>query len=134
MMGMRVIAIDRGAEKRKLCEESGAEVYLDLAQVEDLAGEVMRITTYGAHAVIVFSASPEGFAVAPSMCRPGGTIVSVGLPTTTVAWATPGVLARRRLNIVGSITGTLVVSGSPMAVAASLTLVLGDQRGYGLHC
>ncbi|KAK5137134.1 hypothetical protein LTR08_000639 [Meristemomyces frigidus] len=108
-MGLRVIAIDGGEEKGQLCKQLGAEEYLDFTQRKDLAADVLRLTTWGAHAVIVFSASPEGFAVAPSMCRPGGTVVSVGLPTDTsvVVGALPGVLARKRLNIVGSITGTL---------------------------
>lgn len=110
-MGMRVIAVDGGEDKRKLCKDLGAEEFIDFGETKDLAAEVTRITTYGAHAVIVFAASKEGYAVAPAMVRPGGTVVAVGLPKdpTVVAGAPPIMLALKRLNIVGSVTGTLKV-------------------------
>ncbi|KAK6388867.1 hypothetical protein LTR65_007147 [Meristemomyces frigidus] len=108
-MGMRVIAVDGGDDKRKLCKDLGAEEFIDFEQAKDLAAEVTRITTYGAHAVIVFAASKEGYAVAPAMLRPGGTVVSVGLPKdpSVVAGAPPIMMALKKLNIVGSVTGTL---------------------------
>lgn len=108
-MGMRVIAVDGGEEKDKLCKELGAEQYIDFTKTKDIAAEVMKITTYGAHGVIVFAASKEGYAIAPSLLRPGGTVVAVGLPSdpTVLAGAPPIMLALKRLNIVGSVTGTL---------------------------
>jgi propanol-preferring alcohol dehydrogenase len=110
-MGMRIIAIDGGADKRKLCTQLGAEVFLDFAEVPDLPAEVMKITTHGAHGIITIAASRAAYAVGPSLARPGGTIVAVGLPVETdiVAGAPPLQLALKRLNIVGSVTGTLKV-------------------------
>jgi propanol-preferring alcohol dehydrogenase len=122
-MGMRVIAIDGGDEKAKLCKDLGAEEYLDFTSVKDMAAEITRITKYGAHAVIVFAASKESYAAAPNFLRPGGTVVAVGLPAdpSVVAGAPPIQLALKRLNIVGSVTGTLkdveeayVVLNTPM--------------------
>lgn len=115
-MGMRVIAVDGGEEKGKLCKDLGAEEYLDFTAVENMAAEVTRITKYGAHGAIVFAASKESYAAAPSFLRPGGTMVAVGLPgdATVLAGAPPVMLALRRLNIVGSVTGTLKV-GSRLA-------------------
>lgn len=77
-----------------------------------MVAEVMRINKYGAHGVIVFSASKDTYAVAPALLRPGGTVVAVGLPPdpTAVAGGPPGLLATKRLNVVGSVTGTLKVS------------------------
>lgn len=108
-MGMRIIAIDGGEEKGKLCKDLGAEHYLDFTTSKDLAAEVMKITTYGAHGVIVTAATKEGYATAPHFLRPGGTLVVVGLPKdeTVIAGAPPILLALRRLNVVGSVTGTL---------------------------
>jgi len=108
-MGMRVIAVDGGEEKAKLCKDLGAEQYIDFTQVKDIAAEVMKITTYGAQGVIVFAATKEGYGIAPSLLRPGGTVVAVGLPPdpTVLAGAPPIMLALKRLNIVGSVTGTL---------------------------
>jgi propanol-preferring alcohol dehydrogenase len=108
-MGMRVIAIDGGEEKGTLCKSLGAEEYLDFTTVKDVTAEVTRITTYGAHAVIVFAASKESYGSAPNMLRPGGTVVAVGIPgdASVIAGAPPVLLALKRLNVVGSVTGTL---------------------------
>ncbi|GAB7347627.1 hypothetical protein MBLNU459_g4497t1 [Dothideomycetes sp. NU459] len=108
-MGMRVIAIDGGEEKGELCKKLGAEHYLDFTTGQDLPAEVNKITTHGAHGVIVTAATKEGYAIAPHFLRPGGTMVAVGFPKddTLVAGAPPIMLALRRLNVVGSVTGTL---------------------------
>lgn len=106
---MRVIAIDHGEEKGKLCKEIGAEEYIDFQSVKDLAAEVKRITTYGAHGVVVTASTKEAYESAPSLLRPGGTMVVVGLPhdATVFAGAQPLTMALNRLNVVGSVTGTL---------------------------
>jgi len=108
-MGMRIIAIDGGDEKRDLCKKLGAEEFIDYTKVQDIAAEVMRITTYGAHGVIVTAATKEAYASAPGLLRPGGTVVAVGLPKdpTVLAGAPPLMLCLKRLNIVGSVVGTL---------------------------
>ena len=64
---MRIIAIDGGDDKKKLCKDLGAEQYIDFTQVKDITEEVMKITTYGSHGVIVFSASKEGYQVGPTL-------------------------------------------------------------------
>ncbi|GAB7366277.1 hypothetical protein MBLNU230_g7834t1 [Neophaeotheca triangularis] len=108
-MGMRIIAIDSGADKAALCTSLGAEHFLDFKKTEDLPAEVLKLTTYGAHGVIVFSASRASYATGPLLLRPGGTMVAVGIPREpdVIAGAPPGLLAMRRLNVVGSVTGTL---------------------------
>lgn len=77
---MRVIAIDGGDEKRDLCKKLGAEVFIDFQTTKDIAAEIMKITTYGAHGVLVTAASKEAYQAAPTFLRPGGTVVAVGLP------------------------------------------------------
>ena len=111
-MGMRVIAIDGGDAKGKLCKDLGAEEFLDFTKTKDLVSEVTRITKYGAHGVVITAASREGYATGPSFLRPGGTLVAVGLPkeVDVVAGAPPIMLAMKRLNIVGSVTVTLKVA------------------------
>lgn len=106
---MRIIAIDGGDEKGKLCKQLGAEHYIDFLSCKDVAGEVQKITKFGAHGVVVFAATKEAYATAPSFLRPGGTVVAVGLPKdeTILAGAPPLMLVLKRLNIVGSVTGTL---------------------------
>ena len=108
-MGMRIIAVDGGAEKEKLCLSLGAEHFIDYLSVTDIPAEVVRITTYGAHGVAVFASSSQSYATAPFLLRPGGTEVAVGIPIdpTAVAGAPFGLLTLRSLNIVGAVTGTL---------------------------
>ncbi|KAK5189551.1 hypothetical protein LTR99_001830 [Exophiala xenobiotica] len=109
LIGMRIIAIDGGDEKRDLCKKLGAEEFIDFTQVSDPAAEVMKLTKYGAHGVIVTAATKEAYASAPGFLRPGGTVVAVGLPKdpTVLAGAPPLMLCLRKLNIVGSVVGTL---------------------------
>lgn len=108
-MGMRVIAIDGGDEKRDLCKKLGAEEFIDFQSCKDIPAEVMRITTYGAHAVLVTAATKEAYNGAPALLRPGGTVVAVGLPKdpTVLAGAPPIMMALKRLQVVGSVVGTL---------------------------
>lgn len=109
VMGMRIIAIDGGKEKEKLCLSLGAEHFIDYTSTQDIPTEVLRITTYGAHGVAVFATSAQSYATAPFLLRPGGTVVAVGIPTdqTVIAGAPPGFLSMKRLNVVGAVTGTL---------------------------
>jgi alcohol dehydrogenase, propanol-preferring len=101
---MRIIAIDGGAEKGELCKKLGAEEYIDFTSTKDIAAEVTRITTYGAHGVLVTAATAEAYASAPNLLRPGGTVVAVGLPKdpSVIAGAPPILLCLKRLNVVGS--------------------------------
>lgn len=108
-MGMRVIAIDGGDEKRDLCLKLGAEKFIDYTSTQNIPEEVLKITTYGAHGVIVFAATKAAYEQAPHLLRPGGTVVCVGLPkdASIVAGAPPVVMCMKRLNVVGSVVGTL---------------------------
>ncbi|KAF2742657.1 alcohol dehydrogenase [Sporormia fimetaria CBS 119925] len=108
-MGMRVIAVDGGDAKRDLCLKLGAEKYIDFSSTQNIPEEVMKITTYGAHGVIVFAATRAAYDQAPALLRPGGTVVCVGLPkdASVVAGAPPVMMCMKRLNVVGSVVGTL---------------------------
>ncbi|TEB15139.1 mannitol-1-phosphate dehydrogenase [Coprinellus micaceus] len=81
-MGLRVIAIDGGEEKRKLCvEKLGADAWIDFTQTKDIVAEVKRITGGpGANAAVVTTASPSGYTQAVDYLREGGTLMAVGLP------------------------------------------------------
>lgn len=109
VMGMRIIAVDGGADKEKLCLSLGAEHFIDYTSAQDIPAEVLRITTYGAQGVAVFATAKQSYATAPFLLRPGGTMVAVGFPAdpTAIAGAPPAILALRRLNIVGAMTGVL---------------------------
>lgn len=65
-----------------------------------------KIPTYKkqAHGVVVTAASKEGYASAPAMLRPGGTMVAVGLPKdpTVIAGAPPIMLALKKVGLTPS--------------------------------
>lgn len=78
-MGMRVIGIDGGAEKRKLCVELGCEAFIDFLEVKDVGAEVMKITGRGADGIFVTAGSPAAYKSAPDMVRVGGKVMCIGL-------------------------------------------------------
>lgn len=81
--GYKVIAIDSGAEKEKLCKEMGATAFIDFAK-EDVVKSVKALTDgEGAHAVICVVGSEKAYEQAPSLVRNNGVIVCVGLPPSS---------------------------------------------------
>ncbi len=79
-MGMRVIGIDSGAEKRSLCMKIGCEAFVDFNEVADVGAEVMKLTDgKGAHGVFVTAGSAMAYKSAPQMVRTGGRVMCVGL-------------------------------------------------------
>lgn len=80
-MGMRVIVIDGGSEKRDLAiNKLGAEHFVDFTEVKDVAAEVIRLTGgKGAHGVFVTAGNKSAYESAPKMVRVGGRVMCVGL-------------------------------------------------------
>ncbi|CBX98662.1 hypothetical protein IAQ61_007719 [Plenodomus lingam] len=105
--GLKVIAIDSGAEKEKLCEEMGAVAFIDYAK-QDVAQAVRDLTEgEGAHAVICVAGSERAYSQAPDLVRNSGVIVCVGLPPDNFMFPMcPKVIANRGLVVRGSSTGT----------------------------
>lgn len=79
-MGMRVIGIDGGEEKRALCTKLGCEAFVDFLTTKDVVEEVIKITDgKGAHGVFVTATSPAAYESAPKMVRVGGRVMCIGL-------------------------------------------------------
>ena len=106
--GLRVIAIDEGQAKEELCKKLGAEAFIDFGKVKDISAEVKRITSHGAHGVVVTAYVRDAYEIAASLLRPNGTLVVVGLPhdASIKVSETPSNLAFGCLNIAGSLVGT----------------------------
>ncbi|KAF2473699.1 uncharacterized protein BDR25DRAFT_169479, partial [Lindgomyces ingoldianus] len=105
--GYRVIAIDSGVEKERLCKEMGAEVFVDFAK-EDVVKTVQGMTDgEGAHAVICVAGTEKAYEQAVNLVRNNGVFVCVGLPPDTYMFPmSPIQIANRGLVIKGSSTGT----------------------------
>jgi alcohol dehydrogenase, propanol-preferring len=115
-MGLRVVAVDVGAEKLALARSLGAEIVIDALHV-DPASEVQRLIG-GAHGALVTAVSPSAFRQAIATLRSGGTCVFVGLPPGD--FATPIFeVVLKRLTLRGSIVGTRMDLKEALEIAAS---------------
>jgi propanol-preferring alcohol dehydrogenase len=78
--GYKVIGIDSGADKEKLCKEMGAVAFVDYAK-QDVVQAVRDLTDgEGAHGVICVAGSERAYLQAPELVRNSGVFVCVGLP------------------------------------------------------
>jgi propanol-preferring alcohol dehydrogenase len=79
--GLRVIAIDTGADKHALCTKLGAEVWIDFQETSDIVGEVMKATDgTGAHFALVTAGTGAAYQQAVDYLRRNGTLLACGLP------------------------------------------------------
>ncbi|KAJ5592178.1 hypothetical protein N7537_009082 [Penicillium hordei] len=106
-MGLRVIAIDGGDEKREMCEQLGTETYVDFTKTKDLVADVKAATPggLGAHAVILLAVSEKPFQQASEYVRSRGTIVAIGLPPGAFLKAPVINTVVRMITIKGSYVG-----------------------------
>ncbi|KAF2734987.1 alcohol dehydrogenase [Polyplosphaeria fusca] len=82
-MGLHVIAIDTGDEKKKMCLESlGAQSFVDFATSKNVVKDVQNATKdgLGPHAVILVAVNEKPFQQAAEYVRPRGSVVCIGLP------------------------------------------------------
>jgi len=81
-MGFRIIAIDTGDEKAKMCAELGSETFIDFAKSKNLVKDVQAATEdgLGPHAVILVAVNEKPFQQAAEYVRPRGTVICIGLP------------------------------------------------------
>ncbi|PYH40709.1 zinc-dependent alcohol dehydrogenase [Aspergillus saccharolyticus JOP 1030-1] len=105
--GLRVIAVDTGAEKQRLSLAAGAERFVDF-RTEDVVAAVREWTGgEGAHATIVVPGTEAAFAMAPELVRNMGYVVCVGLPRNDIRLPVSATLcAARGISIIGSSVGT----------------------------
>ncbi|CCE26918.1 alcohol dehydrogenase [Claviceps purpurea] len=107
-MGLHVVAIDGGAEKRKLCLELGASVYVDFMESGgSLVEDVKRASVdgLGPHAVLLVAANEKPFQQATQYVRAHGTVVCIGLPANANFSAPVFDTVVRMITIKGSYVG-----------------------------
>lgn len=81
-MGLRPVAIDTGAEKKKLClETAGAEHFIDFKETPDVAAEIVKICDgIGPHAVFVTAVQTYPVSLSYLGTRVGAKVMCIGLP------------------------------------------------------
>jgi propanol-preferring alcohol dehydrogenase len=133
-----VIAVDTGAEKKKLCLSLGADCFIDFKESKDLIEEIKKVCGgIGPHAAVIASSEGAAYNQALEYLRPHGTLVgqsqlleltlnltlnnffcsantidklAVGMPPDTFISASVFWTVFRALRIVGSYVGNRFVS------------------------
>ncbi|KZT18912.1 GroES-like protein [Neolentinus lepideus HHB14362 ss-1] len=118
-MGLRVVAIDTGEEKKQLCSKLGAEKFIDFKETQDLVQDVKNATDgLGPHAAIVTTASGKAYEQAVWYLRQRGTLVAVGMPPTDLFNIPIVIIVAKALNIIGTAIGDRQDAIEAMDIAA----------------
>ena len=106
-MGLKIIAIDGGSEKKDVVTKLGAENYVDFQSSQNLVKDVQNATEdgQGPHAVLLVAVSEKPFQQASEYVRPRGTIVAIGLPANAFLKAPVFQTVIRQICIKGSYVG-----------------------------
>jgi propanol-preferring alcohol dehydrogenase len=107
-MGVRVIAIDGGEEKRKMCTEKlGAEFFVDFSTSKNLVADVQKVTpgNLGPHVVILVAVNEKPFQQAAEYVRPRGTVICIGMPAGAYLKAPVFETVVKMIRIQGSYVG-----------------------------
>ncbi|GJN72514.1 alcohol dehydrogenase [Purpureocillium lilacinum] len=106
-MGIEVIAIDGGDEKKDLCLKLGASTYVDFLTSKNLVADVKAATAdgLGPHATLILAVSPKPFQQATEYIRARGVVVCIGMPPNTMFSAPVFDTVLRMITIKGSYVG-----------------------------
>lgn len=81
-MGLQIIAIDTGDDKKEMTSKLGAEHFVDFAKSKNVVKDVQAATKDGTgpHAVLLVAVNEKPFQQAAEYVRPRGTVIAIGLP------------------------------------------------------
>ncbi|KAK4968745.1 hypothetical protein LTR66_011773 [Elasticomyces elasticus] len=119
-IGLRVIGVDGGDEKRELCVRLGCDAFVDFTKVKDVAAEVMKITGHGAQGVFVTAGNAAAYASAPGMLGVGGKLMCIGLPPagSCIVGAHPAEFVLKNLSVIGTKVGSMQDTDAAMDFTA----------------
>jgi propanol-preferring alcohol dehydrogenase len=120
-MGLRVISIDTGAEKKALCEKMGSDAWIDFKETNDIVKSVQQATPdgFGPQAAIVAAAGAAAYEQAMEYIRPHGVVVAVGLPPDAKVKADVFFTVFHSKRLVGSYVGNRQDAIEALEIAAS---------------
>jgi len=106
-MGLKIIAIDGGDEKRKMTKELGADQFVDFFTSKNVVSDVKAATEdgLGPHAVLLVAVSEKPFEQAAEYVRPRGTVVAIGMPAGAYLRAPVFESVVKMITIKGSYVG-----------------------------
>lgn len=103
-IGVRVIAVDVGQDKRDFSTRLGAEVAFD-ATDSRIQEKIVQYTNGGSHGVLCLAASTSAIESAVGFLRRCGTLVMIALPKGKIALDVCDIVLRG-LTVKGSLVGT----------------------------
>lgn len=106
-MGLHVIAIDGGDDKRDATLKLGATTFVDFTKSKDIVADVKAATPdgHGPQAVILLAVTEKPFQQATQYVRPHGTVICIGLPANAYVKAAVFETVIRMVTIKGSYVG-----------------------------
>ncbi|CAR22527.1 alcohol dehydrogenase [Lachancea thermotolerans] len=104
-MGLRVLGIDGGEDKKKLFHDLGGETFIDFRTTKDMVGAIQEATQGGPHAVINVSVSEAAISMSTEYVRPTGSVVLVGLPANAYVKSEVFSHVVKSISIKGSYVG-----------------------------
>jgi len=121
VQGLRVIAVDTGADKKALCEKLGAEAWVDFKTSKDLVADIKAATSdgLGPQAAIVAAAGAAAYEQALDYIRPGGVVVAVGLPPGAVVKSDVFFHVAFEKKLIGSYVGNRQDATEALELAAA---------------
>ncbi|THH17552.1 hypothetical protein EW146_g3276 [Bondarzewia mesenterica] len=119
-MGLRVVAIDTGKDKKDLCLKLGAERWIDFLESKDIVKDIKAATDgLGPHAAIITAANGSAYEQAVNYLREGGTLMAVGLPAKAQLSASVFWTVVKSISILGSYVGNRQDAREAIAIAAA---------------
>ncbi|KAI1852251.1 hypothetical protein JX266_002429 [Neoarthrinium moseri] len=104
-MGYNVIGLDIAQAALEEAEASGAEHVFNSMTDTDYVHKILDITSGGVHAAVNFTASGKAYAATPSIIRPCGILMAVGIPKEPIL-VNVFDIAMHRFQMRGSNNGT----------------------------
>ncbi|CCH62774.1 hypothetical protein TBLA_0I01140 [Henningerozyma blattae CBS 6284] len=104
-MGLRVVGIDGGDEKKKLFHSLGGDIFVDFTKTHSIVKDIQDVTNGGPHGVINVSVSELATSMSTEYVRPAGTVVLVGLPANSYVKSEVFSHVVKSINIKGSYVG-----------------------------
>lgn len=106
-MGINVIAIDGGNEKKEMTAKLGADTFVDFQTSKDIVADVKAATPdgLGPHAALLVAVQEKPFQQATQYVRSRGAVICIGLPANAMISAPVFDTVLRMINIKGSYVG-----------------------------
>ncbi|KAJ8519255.1 hypothetical protein ONZ45_g3787 [Pleurotus djamor] len=120
-MGLRVIAIDTGNEKKELVMGLGAQAWVDFRESKNLIEDIKAATDdgMGPHAAVIAAGTATPFNQAIMYLRPLGTLVAVGMANDASMSIPIPLFIGKSLTVVGTAVGNRQDAIEALELAAS---------------